>query len=245
MPELTAEQKIRINTLLNLYDMYLKLALAVLKRKVVSSDVDDFYKQHGFESMLKEIWLDALSINIDIPPLEVAFPVTLFSFMDDDVYRRIQINFGLVKDAALNLGGVKHQMPEDVANMIALADSVLDGKTLRHGVSLGASNITDYDNDRSQLKINNEPVAFKVMTQSDYFNKIMFSFPKNTEVSWEQLNEQIGERFGAGERFPSSQSLIQCMYRINAHIKNSVGTKDDFYTQKGNVITRHFGPDVE
>lgn len=238
-----------MNSLLNLYDSYLKLCFAVLKKHVVSSNVDSFYKQNGYEIMLRELWIEVSNFStehgVSLPSVKEAFPVPVVSLLTEDSYNQIQHVFGVLKDVANSVGGVLHNMPTDVQKMLDLAKRVQSGDTLDTSVLLSESTITNYDLDRSQFKVNETVVAFRGMVQSDFFNKIMFSFPKNTEVSWEQMNEEISERFGNGDKFSSWDSMRQAMYRANQHIKNTVGTEDNFYTQKKKVITRQFGPDVD
>lgn len=246
MSEYPEEYRVSMNALLNLYERYLNLAFAVMNKTVVSSIVDDFYKQHGFETMLVRLWSEMEAVNKNasiatLPTIEQAFPVPVFSLLTDKSFNRIQHTFGEIKNLANNVGGTQNKMPEDVQIMINLASEVESGKKLETGILLSECEVKEYDTERAEILIADIPVSFRSMAKCDYLNKIMFQYPVRTPVSWDVVNENIALY---GDEFRDLDTFFAAVYRINNHIKNRIKTKDNFYTRKDGMITREYGKDV-
>ena len=246
MPEYPEEYRVAMNSLLNLYEKYQNLAFAVLRREVVSTAVDTFFMQHGFKDMLAGFW-DTVSttendtISAIIPDKLTAFPVQVLSALTSESYDEIQHTYGLLKEVANEIGAVGKQMPPDVQSMLTLAEAVKSGEQLKTGILLSQSDITEYDTERAELVINNTPISFRDMAQCDYINKAMFQYPVRTPVSWDEINDQINR---SGDGFENRTGFFAAMYRLNNHIKNRIGTNDNFYTRGDGMITRQFGADV-
>lgn len=250
MPTLDDAYFIAVNALLNVYEQYLNLAFGVLHHRVISSDADFLYVHAGLRDSLTE-QLETVRAQTPpdllskLPESENAVPVTSLSKISTESYTLIQHSFGDIKEYANEVGATGQLMPDDTAALISSIKAILSGEPLQQQVLLSEVTVSNYDGDRSQLTINDTAVAFRGMELQDCFNRIMFSYPVNTEVSWDLINDEFERRFGDGEGFTSWDSMRQAMYRINRHIRNTVGTKDDFYTQKRKIITRHYGPGID
>lgn len=244
---LSEEKLIAINTLLNLHEKYLQLAFAVLTKRIISSYADFLLKRGGFSTLLLSTYNsaidDILEVNISGHSLtfDYLFSISTFSYVDQVSYNKIQFSYGDLKSYSDSNGAYGKEMSVEAANMMSEIDDLLDGKKPRIKILLSECIISGYNLNESEIKINDTFVSFRGMAQNDYFCKVMFSFPVKTEVSWDDLNLKIKDRYGVAEGFTSSDSLLQSMYRINTHIKNTVGTGDDFFTQKRKIITREFG----
>ncbi len=249
-PEYSEEHKIVLNSLLNLYEGYLKLAFGVLHHRIISSDADFLYFHGGLSGSLAELLNTirehtATEFISKLPEMGQVIPVGSLSNVTAEAYGSIQHSFGDLKVLANGTDATGKVLPNDVVALMRSIDSILSGEPLQQRIQLREVIVSDYDGDRSLININDSTVAFQGMQQQDYFNRVMFSYPINTGLSWDQLNDEIERRFGDGDGFSSSDSMKQAMYRINRHIRNIIKTEDDFYTQKRGVFTRHYGPAVD
>ncbi len=250
MPQLTEQQLQAVNILVNLYEKYLELAFAVLSKKIVSTHASIFFLRNGFKESLLEAYESAFA-EIDPPNIrgftvtaDHLFPVHVLSHFNAESYKLAEDIYGDFKTYSDGVGAHGKEMPAKVSLMIQNAEAVIAGKRPEQKILLSECTIATYDRERSMLLINDIPINFAMMNQVDYFNRVMFSYPISTPTTWENVNSEISENWGRGECFSSWHSMSQAMYRANEHIKDVIGTADNFYTQKKRMITRHYGPNT-
>ena len=238
MPNITDEQKSLIYSTLKLYAITLNIAFGVRNRSIVSSKADELYVFYELRDVLQNYTKETFRVlNVRMP--RKMFPETLSS-MTEAQYGVLQTGFAPIKNAAKEYKVHGSPISDDVEQFMIYAEAILSGSDIPIKKLLSQSTITQYDNERSCFMINDTEICFKVMGQEDYFNKVVFSYPVKTPIDWEDVNREIGERFGQAERFNSWDKMVQAMYRINRHIKEVIGTDENFYTQKERQIKRNF-----
>tara|TARA_B100000508_G_scaffold138785_1_gene135539 strand:+ start:2906 stop:3637 length:732 start_codon:yes stop_codon:yes gene_type:complete len=242
MPRVTREQQIETYTALKLFEAVLNLCFASINRHIPVTEADNLYVFLGLRDALEQ----CLGIeHIPETPPDNLLPTSIAGLTDEQ-HMRLSGYFGVIKDYAkkVEAHSARNMLPTEISELLAKAQTVIDGGTISTKVLLEQSDIEPYDYETKTLVINATPVRFEGV-QEDYFLWCMFRYRVGVDISWDQIDDEVDDEFGDKAFKQGKQSIYQAMRRVNDEIKAKINTEDDFFTYKSNGFRRNYGPEPE